>query len=93
MPSKSAGKEGKKPTLTIGVRILHFWKINYWIFQYIRFAITVIEEGNWLTLQDDIADIKEVPEEGFDAVICLGNSFAHLPDITGEWSAKNLQFE
>lgn len=84
MPSKSAGKEGKKPTLTRGVRILHLKKINDWIFPIHLFTIAVIEEGNWLTLQDDIADIKEVPEEGFDAVICLGNSFAHLPDITGE---------
>lgn len=31
---------------------------------------------------------KDVPRPegvGFDAVICLGNSFAHLPDRTGEW--------
>lgn len=26
----------------------------------------------------------EVPEGGFDAVICLGNSFAHLPDFQGD---------
>jgi len=33
-----------------------------------------IEEANWLTLPED------VPGEGqFDAVICMGNSFAHLP--------------
>ncbi|OQR73274.1 glycine N-methyltransferase-like [Tropilaelaps mercedesae] len=37
----------------------------------------VIEEGNWLTLPEDIVK----PENGFDAVICLGNSFSHLPDV------------
>lgn len=39
----------------------------------------VIEEANWLTLD------KDVPAGGgFDAVICLGNSFAHLPDSKGK---------
>ncbi|XP_012538528.1 glycine N-methyltransferase [Monomorium pharaonis] len=37
----------------------------------------VIEEANWLTLPSDISHLIE---EGFDAVICLGNSFAHMPD-------------
>ncbi|PWA16566.1 hypothetical protein CCH79_00004326 [Gambusia affinis] len=37
----------------------------------------VIEEANWLTLPDDI----HRPAGGYDAVICLGNSFAHLPDF------------
>ncbi|XP_064020724.1 glycine N-methyltransferase isoform X2 [Pogoniulus pusillus] len=37
----------------------------------------VIEEANWLTLEKDL----EKPGDGFDAVICLGNSFAHLPDF------------
>uniref|UniRef100_A0A3P8QLS1 Glycine N-methyltransferase n=1 Tax=Astatotilapia calliptera TaxID=8154 RepID=A0A3P8QLS1_ASTCA len=37
----------------------------------------VIEEANWLTLSEDI----QKPGDGFDAVICLGNSFAHLPDF------------
>jgi len=37
----------------------------------------VIEEANWLTLFNDISHLIE---EGFDAVICLGNSFAHMPD-------------
>lgn len=41
---------------------------------------TVIEEANWLTLEQDL----EKPGDGFDAVICLGNSFAHLPDFKGE---------
>ncbi|KAG5327268.1 GNMT methyltransferase, partial [Pseudoatta argentina] len=37
----------------------------------------VIEEANWLTLPNDISHLIG---EGFDAVICLGNSFAHMPD-------------
>ncbi|XP_050299862.1 glycine N-methyltransferase [Anthonomus grandis grandis] len=41
----------------------------------------VIEEANWLTLYDDIEDLVG---EGFDAVICLGNSFAHLLDDFGD---------
>ncbi|XP_066145036.1 glycine N-methyltransferase [Euwallacea fornicatus] len=41
----------------------------------------VIEEANWLTLYDDIEDLVG---EGFDAVICLGNSFAHLLDNFGD---------
>ncbi|XP_023169281.1 glycine N-methyltransferase [Drosophila hydei] len=40
-----------------------------------------IEEANWLTLFDDIQDHRDV---GFDAVICLGNSFAHLMDSFGD---------
>lgn len=40
----------------------------------------VIEEGNWLTLKEDLTP----PEGGFDALICMGNSFAHLPDIHGD---------
>lgn len=42
----------------------------------------VIEEANWLTLEDDMDD--SVPEEGYDAIICMGNSFAHLPDYHGD---------
>ncbi|CAG9765553.1 unnamed protein product [Ceutorhynchus assimilis] len=41
----------------------------------------IIEEANWLTLYDDIEDLVG---EGFDAVICLGNSFAHLLDNYGD---------
>lgn len=33
------------------------------------------------------ADI-EVPDDGFDAIICLGNSFAHLPDFVGDLSSQ-----
>lgn len=42
----------------------------------------VIEEANWLTLEDDMDD--SVPEDGYDAIICMGNSFAHLPDYHGD---------
>lgn len=41
----------------------------------------MIEEANWLTLSDDI---EHLLDGGFDAVICLGNSFAHLMDPTGD---------
>jgi len=40
----------------------------------------VIEEANWLTLEEDIVK----PPGGFDAGIILGNSFAHLPDFHGD---------
>lgn len=36
-----------------------------------------IELANWLTVDQDI----DAPQGGFDALICLGNSFAHLPDF------------
>lgn len=41
----------------------------------------IIEEANWLTLYDDI---EQLVGDGFDAVICLGNSFAHLLDSYGD---------
>lgn len=41
----------------------------------------VIEEANWLTLYDDV---KHLLNGGFDAVMCLGNSFAHLLDNFGD---------
>lgn len=53
----------------------------------------VIEEANWLTLEKDL----EKPGDGFDAVICLGNSFSHLPDFKGEvwgrgeWTCAHLR--
>lgn len=40
-----------------------------------------IEEANWLTLYDNI---KGLVDGGFDAVICLGNSFAHMTDNYGD---------
>lgn len=41
----------------------------------------IIEEANWLHIYDDI---KHVVGDGFDAVICLGNSFAHMMDSFGD---------
>merc|ERR1719244_365909 len=40
----------------------------------------VIEEGNWLTLKNDVP----VPGFGFDAIICMGNSFPNLMDEEGD---------
>ncbi|XP_071995957.1 glycine N-methyltransferase isoform X2 [Engystomops pustulosus] len=48
----------------------------------------VIEEGNWLSLEQEISSLR--PGKGFDAVICLGNSFAHLPDFKGDQSDHRL---
>ncbi|XP_064118842.1 glycine N-methyltransferase-like [Macrobrachium nipponense] len=45
----------------------------------------VIEEANWLTLPEDIEGAGS-----YDAVVCLGNSFAHLPDISGDQSEHKL---
>ena len=41
----------------------------------------VIEEGNWLTLKKDVP----VPAAGFDAIICMGNSFPNLMDEHGDY--------
>uniref|UniRef100_A0A8C1UPC5 Glycine N-methyltransferase n=1 Tax=Cyprinus carpio TaxID=7962 RepID=A0A8C1UPC5_CYPCA len=49
----------------------------------------VIEEANWLTLSEDV----KKPGDGFDAVICLGNSFAHLPDFKGDQSDQKLALQ
>ena len=27
---------------------------------------------------------EHLPEEGYDAILCMGNSFAHLPDYYGD---------
>jgi len=40
----------------------------------------IIEEADWLTL---LEDIEPLIGEGFDAVLCLGNSFAHILDPRG----------
>ena len=53
-------------------------------------VVSVIEEGNWLHLRDDI---HEVPENGYDAIICMGNSFAHLPDFHGDQREHKLAIE
>lgn len=47
----------------------------------VTFDKWIIEEANWLTLYDDI---EHLIGDGFDAVMCLGNSFAHLLDNYGD---------
>ncbi|XP_018006543.1 glycine N-methyltransferase [Hyalella azteca] len=44
-----------------------------------------IEEANWMTLMEDIDG-----KEQFDAVICLGNSFAHLPNEECDFANQRL---
>lgn len=59
-----------------------------------QFDNWVIEEANWLTLKDDIDGFEENwPKDGFDAVICLGNSFAHLPDFEGQLANQKKALE
>ena len=53
-------------------------------------SYTVIEEGNWLSLRESAIDI---PNDGFDAIICMGNSFAHLPDFDGDQSSHSLAIQ
>ena len=52
----------------------------------------MIEEANWLSLVDDLEEHLEdgSPADGYDAVVCLGNSFAHLPDFTGHNENQKL---
>ncbi|XP_071802665.1 glycine N-methyltransferase-like [Asterias amurensis] len=45
-----------------------------------------IEIANWLTLPEDIPK----PGPGYDAIVCLGNSFAHLPDFDGKQENHRL---
>ena len=50
------------------------------------FSQLVIGEANWLTLPSDLGTFEEAatfPKAGFDAIICLGNSFAHMLDHDG----------
>ena len=47
------------------------------------FITTAIEKANWLTLSQDLRRIDGMPKAGFDVVLCLGNSFAMLPDFEG----------
>ncbi|KAL3266523.1 hypothetical protein HHI36_010691 [Cryptolaemus montrouzieri] len=49
----------------------------------------VIEEANWLTLYEDI---EQLIGDGFDAVICLGNSFAHMLDSFGDQREQKQAF-
>lgn len=41
----------------------------------------IILEANWLTLYKDLEDVVG---EGYDAIICLGNSFSHMLDPEGD---------
>ncbi|XP_008557370.1 glycine N-methyltransferase [Microplitis demolitor] len=45
----------------------------------------VIEEANWFTLAKDIGHLIG---DGFDAVICLGNSFSHIYAVGGDQSKQ-----
>lgn len=58
---------------------VHIPAVTSSLYFSLSFLFAVIEEANWLMLQEDI----QKPGDGFDAVICLGNSFAHLPDFKG----------
>lgn len=53
----------------------------------------VIEEANWLTLADDLENLEYRPTAGYDAVLCLGNSFAHLPDFEGNQANQKVALE
>lgn len=54
----------------------------------------IIEEANWLTLSEDIVKPSALAGEvGFDALLCLGNSFAHLPDSFGDQSEHRLAID
>jgi glycine N-methyltransferase len=48
-----------------------------------------IEEANWMSLEEDI----EKPPGGFDAVVNMGNSFAHLPDFHGDLRDHKICFK
>uniref|UniRef100_A0A1B0GJU0 Glycine N-methyltransferase n=1 Tax=Lutzomyia longipalpis TaxID=7200 RepID=A0A1B0GJU0_LUTLO len=47
----------------------------------------LIEEANWLTVAQDLGHLIG---DGFDAVICLGNSFAHMTDSYGDQRDQKL---
>lgn len=55
----------------------------------------IIEEANWLTLVDDLDEHLDdgPPADGYDAVVCLGNSFAHLPDFAGHQENQKVALE
>merc|ERR1712004_717013 len=44
-------------------------------------SVMLIEEGNWMTLPKDV----KTPGAGYDAIICMGNSFPHLIDDHGDF--------
>lgn len=66
--------------MIIGVRMFSIKRIL--LNTIIYFYYLVIEEANWLTLVNDVEHI--IGDNYFDAVICLGNSFAHMTDPYGD---------
>ncbi|XP_044728903.1 glycine N-methyltransferase [Chrysoperla carnea] len=52
----------------------------------------VIEEANWLTLYDDVT-AAGILGDGFDAVLCLGNSFAHMLDSFGDQREQKIALQ
>ena len=50
------------------------------IAQRLVLAGTVIKQADWMTLVKDLEGVEGIPEGGFDAVVCLGNSIGHLPE-------------
>jgi len=51
----------------------------------------IVEEGNWLTLEENLGEFKG--PKGFDAIVCMGNSFAHLPDFAGDQHDHRLAID
>ena len=44
----------------------------------------VIAEANWKTLVEDMDSVQNRPACGYDAIICLGNSFTHVLSLDGD---------
>lgn len=49
----------------------------------------VIKEANWMTLAEDLEGVN-IPEGGFDAVICIGSSLPHVPEPNCDQSNTKL---
>lgn len=78
--------------MTNGVSPTHTNQAPYINHHRLKFTVViVIEEANWLSLDEDI----DVPggSVGFDALICMGNSFAHLPDFHGDQREQRKAIE
>ena len=54
------------------------------------YLFTEIHEANWLTLPEDLGS-DHVGR--YDAVLCLGNSFAHMPDADGNLTLQKTALE
>lgn len=55
---------------------------------YSNLYIPVIEKGNWESLPSDLKAF--LPDTQFDAIFCLGNSFAHVLDKHGDQRTQKL---